>query len=122
MIPESPKDRPNHAKRKWVEKVLSHITYVNWDRFFYNCYGERDELTVFGWIDREQDAYKDFAALFFDFKKWEWEVAAISSQKYSNKIVEKWAQDKKISDPMHIPCQRVEDMFKMENCIKNKEV
>lgn len=118
MIPETTKDCPNHAKRKWVEKTLSGLPYVKWDRLFYNDFGDRDELTVFGWIDREQDSYKDFVALWFDFKKWRYDVAATSSAKYSAELVRKWGVDNREKKVFHIPCQRCEDLFDLENCIK----
>jgi hypothetical protein len=114
MIPDTNADKPNHDKRHWVTIVLKRFDYINWDRFFYNCYGERDELTVFGWIDRDQDSYKDFVVLWFDFKKWKWEVCATSSTKYSNELVQKSGAE------THVPCQRVESVFNIENCIKTQ--
>jgi hypothetical protein len=86
-----------------IIKVLEKFNFVNWDRYF----GEAENLTFFGWIDRE-DNKKDFLVLDFSLNPlW----FATSSKIYSKKISE-------ILGVNHSDCKRVEDFCDIQNMIK----
>ena len=100
--------------KEWIEKVLSDIPFVNWDRFLDLKWARNRNITVFGWIERE-DSYKDFVVLEFDLVRSEVFFVSTSSEKYSKKISE-------ILGSSHTICQRVEDNFNVNNSIKLQEV
>jgi len=104
----------NEKKKLWIEKTLSDLPFVNWDRFLDLRFEENRVLHVFGWIKRE-DSYKDFVSLEFDVVNQKVFFIATSSKKYSKRIAEILG----CSD--HADCQRIEDFFKIENMIKLKE-
>ena len=90
---------------EYVSGVLAKLLFVEWDRFTFN----NGLLTIFGWISRENDDYKDFVVLRFS----EIEVAFIqtSSLKYSAIIGEALGTG-------HTACHRAETYFKIPNVVK----
>lgn len=92
-------------KRELIENVLKKLDFVNWDRYF----GE-EELTFFGWIDREEDSYKDFVTIVFD-RNGLVITYATSSLEYTKKIAE-------VLNFYHSPCRRVEYFCDGNNIIK----
>jgi len=88
-----------------IINVLKKLDFVNWDRYF----GEGNDLTFVGWIDRE-DEKKDFVVLDFSVKPiW----FATSSKKYSREIAD-------ILNQEHSDCKRVEYFCDIPNVIKLK--
>ena len=92
-------------KKKVIENVLAKLSFINWDRYF----GEGNNLTFFGWIDRK-DKYKDFVVLDFSGENiW----FATSSKKYSREIAD-------ILNQTHSVCKRVEHFCDLPNVIKER--
>ena len=99
-----------------VLPILKELHFVKWDRWVDNY--DTDKVVIFyGWIDREQDSYKDFveidllALTVVDQYKI---VFSTSSEKYSSEIA-------KILDmeDSHADCKRIETLFpKLPNVIK----
>ncbi len=91
-------------QRNVISNVLKKLSFVNWDRYF----GEVNNLTFFGWIDRE-DNYKDFVILQFDKEK---VINFITSSKeYTKEIAE-------LLNFTHTSCNRIEYFCDGENIIK----
>ena len=97
---------------KIVTDVCNELPFVNWDRFV-DCSGT---VTLFGWIDREKDDYKDFICV---------EVSnrgavgfTTSSAKYSEIISDIYVSHGRLSLGTHLPCQRLEDNTQL-NDIRN---
>lgn len=44
--------------KKFIEETLERFYFVNWDR--YTNDKESNTYSLYGWIDREKDKYKDF--------------------------------------------------------------
>lgn len=96
------------AKRK-IEKTLNKLPFVRWDRM---CDAD-GILTIFGWIDREKDPYKDFVSIDF-FADGDWDTFMTSSSKYSLTIFKLLRN----SDGRgHRNCKRVEHIFDVHNPI-----
>ena len=107
------------AFRQTVWSALFHLPFVQWDRFV----DEQRYLTVYGWIDRENDAYKDFLILRFEIvpdrerafgcrlQCW----SATSSDKYSSRISRLLTG---CDSEMHVPCERVEHFFSLQNMVR----
>ena len=97
----------------YIERYLKKFPEVMWDRF------ARDEvgLTVYGWIERKEDGYKDFMILNFVNDEYGpdllYDFFVTSSAKYTKEFAERLGLE-------HSDCERVEDVFKIENCIKLK--
>lgn len=52
--------------KEWIEETLDRLPFVTWDR-----YVEFETLIrVYGWIEREEDEYKDFVLLDFSIEGW----------------------------------------------------
>jgi hypothetical protein len=99
---------------KELETMLARLDFVNFDRF--TCPLVDHEYHVYGWIDREKDAYKDFLVLSYvdgDF----WFIT--SSAQHSDRIAE-IINGEEIEDAptRHYPCQRVESVTKIKNAIR----
>lgn len=92
-----------------VEKTLEQYPFVRWDRFT----GGEGSITAFGWIDRPQDAYKDFMVLYFE--KGEVDSYMTSSARYSLEIYKIMNSG---SGRGHHNCKRVEKHFRIKNSIK----
>lgn len=91
-----------------VKNAMEKLDFVQWDRM--------TEHAVYGWIDREQDGYKDFVVMYIDSIMWSMQDIAYvtSSEKYSLEIGKRLGHD--VSRHSH--CSRVEDNFDIKNCIK----
>jgi len=93
--------------KAWIETEIKKLPFVNWDRFVENnCF-----IEIYGWINRE-DSHEDFVSLRF-FKKNKGLEFISSSAKYDKQINE--ILGFKINS---IPCQRVENNFKIDNCVR----
>jgi len=93
------------SKRNVIAQVLKKLSFVNWDRYF----GEED-LTFFGWIDRE-DNYKDFLVLNF------FSDGGIS---FSTSSAEHTKEIADILNLEHSDCHRIEYFCDLDNVIKEK--
>jgi hypothetical protein len=96
------------ARKDRIERYLRKIEFVDWDRF-----NQHDDgfITVFGWIDREEDEYKDFVTVLFK-SNGEPDYFVTSSSNYSSRIDSiLWDENN------HDSCQRVENYFEVENCV-----
>ncbi len=108
-------------QKQFVEKTLKKFEIspmVSWDRLFFD---ERLKiLSIYGWIDREADSYKDFVQINFVFSKLlktslpKVELSGTSSAKFCDRICKK-LHGKKTT---HNPCERVEHHFLIPNSIK----
>jgi hypothetical protein len=94
--------------RNNIPKILAKLDFVNWDRYFVWQGGQ----SIFGWIDRPQDSYKDFVLIDFPDNSKEVQFAT-SSKEYSGKI----ASILRLNN-FHSECKRVEDRFDIKNCIR----
>ncbi|KKN48611.1 hypothetical protein LCGC14_0651100 [marine sediment metagenome] len=101
----------NREQKFKIEKKLMGLPYVNWDRYF----DAENNITVFGWINREKDNYKDF--VYIEFGKPDYDVSAwgTSSKEYSEAIHKIVYSNE---DVKHNDCKRVEHKFNIKNCIK----
>jgi len=113
FIIESKVERRNkmdEVEKKWIEGVLQQLDFVLWDRVIYSS--EYGIVSVYGWIDREKDSYKDFVILEFDVlpSKNPGEVYFLgtSSSEHSKKIAG-------ILGSQHQDCERVEVLFNITN-------
>lgn len=90
-----------NVDRKEIGEWLNKFPEVMWDRFSVGETGAF--VSVFGWIEREQDSYKDYVELCF----WENKPDGIStsSAKYSKEFADRL-------DFGHSDCKRVERWFK----------
>lgn len=96
--------------REWIEKVLESLPFVKWDRFIAKLAFK--EIIVYGWIDRDKDAYKDFIVLKMNTHR--------KTVSYVTSTVE-WhgAIEQRLFRRSNPPkCVRVEEYFKVENSIK----
>lgn len=101
------------AWRNLVKRWLGKFPFVQWDRFVYVDDGPRIGICAYGWIDRKNDAYKDFFCLDIYTNG---EVLYItSSKKYSLQICKIITGG---DGKGHTNCKRIEDHFDIPNCIK----
>lgn len=96
--------------KPWVESTLRELDFVEWDRYY--SYGGC--VAFYGWIDREEDQYKDFVVLVLNTAQRHIDGYHTSSAKYSEKIGE-------ILDIPHSECQRVEDKLGIDNMVEVEE-
>lgn len=89
--------------------MLAALSFVQWDRYTE----DDDHLTFYGWIDREQDSYKDFV------------VVVIEKGGPMGYVTSSAKRDAEISfllgldEEPHNTCKRVEHKFPdLKNCIK----
>ncbi len=94
-----------------IEKKLMALPYVNWDRYV----DSENHITIFGWIDRKKDNYKDFVYIEFGKPDYKINIFGTSSKKYSEAIHKVIFPDEDIE---HNDCERVEHKFNIKNCIK----
>lgn len=94
-------------QKPWIEGKLRKLDFVQWDRYY--SYG--NGIAFFGWIEREQDEYKDFAVLILNPHFRAVEGYHCSSPKYSEEIGERL-------DIGHSDCQRVQDKLSIDNMIE----
>lgn len=103
--------------REWVEEILDRLNMVEWDRFVV---GDDPNIgayiEVYGWIERDQDDYKDFVLVTF-YPETEDRILGFttSSDRYTEEIHRRIFGE----DPDgHNPCRRVEHVFDVENAIE----
>lgn len=99
-----------------VQNYLSALDFVTWDRYILTNQGITglEEYRVYGWIAREEDAYKDFVVLTVTEYTYNmhdvWYIT--SSAHYSEHI------GKILGAVDHNPCIRVEDTFGITNMVE----
>lgn len=84
--------------------VLNKLPMVTWDRYA----GTDGNYVAYGWIEREQDNYKDFVVIDFVFnddETWSYNFCT-SSAKYSEQIHNLLEMTGE-----HSPCVRIEATF-----------
>lgn len=99
----------------YIQRVLRKFPYIKWDRFHFDK--SQNVLTIYGWIDREKDYYKDFVCFNFfikpHFRALGVEFVSTSSARYSKRIAKTLSIFSK-----HYDCKRAEDFFNVPNLIK----
>lgn len=91
-----------------MKEVIELLPFVNWDRFT----ADDGETTMYGWIDRDTDLYKDFVVVFLYLEDATGFVT--SSAKYSDEI----AKILNLDDG-HLECRRIENVVpELPNVIK----
>jgi hypothetical protein len=103
---------------------MTDLPFVNWDRGTEWIYEGRRCMTVYGWIEREKDDYKDFVLVGVyeeeDSEEASVEFHGTSSKKYSKEIQRRLFPDEDIEE-MHNECFRLEDKFDVPNLIRLKD-
>ena len=113
-MPE-PDRQESGTHREWVEETLDLLPFVEWDRFTTGEWGgDSPYVTVYGWLPREQDEYKDFVLLIL-WPETETVYFSTSSAEWTEEIYEALYDD---SLENHNDCQRVEDTFDVDNAVK----
>lgn len=103
--------------RSWIASKLADVPIVEWDRFVVTDHDGTQCVAVYGWIDREEDEYKDFVLARF-WPEPESLGFTTSSDRWSEYLHHEWVG----GDPgEHNPCRRVEHTFDVENCIELHE-
>lgn len=108
-------ERTPVKKRDWIAEHLEMVPVVEWDRFVV---GERDGyqyVDVYGWIEREEDEYKDFVWVRF-WPSNETIDYTTSSDTYSEYLTAEWFGEDALDG--HNECRRVEHAFDIENAIE----
>ena len=91
-------------KKFIIETLLELFTFVNWDRFIY----KHPDLTAYGWIDREKDAYKDFFVVYLNIET--------QTASYLTSSAERHGDIEKIfKSDRQAKCERIEHYFKIKN-------
>lgn len=107
----------------WCEKSLSKFDFVKWDRFIRaigtspNSAGPVHAIICYGWIDREQDSYKDMVVISLLLDEQRVNYIASSSDKYSERICACCGS----SPSLHKKCVRIENRFNIPNSIHLKK-
>ncbi len=94
--------------KDFIRDDLLKLSFVRWDRFV----DDGDRLCVFGWIDRPQDAYKDFVVLVYLVANNGLQGFYITSSKGKTLEISECLG---IPTETHMDCQRVEDTFDITN-------
>lgn len=92
-----------------VASVLNSLEMVRWDRCVKReaTADNPTRVTAYGWIDRDQDAYKDFVVIFFsDHRPIGYTT---SSAKWSAEISRRLFGESQSAG--HRECERIEDVF-----------
>jgi hypothetical protein len=97
--------------RRWIARKLRACRFVSWDRFTVHEWDGEQSVSVYGWIERE-DEHEDFAMVIF-WPESESLYNLTSSVRYSQKFTEALHGE---SDG-HSECRRVEDTFNVENAV-----
>lgn len=99
--------------RRWIEEQLAKLDMVEWDRFTLGDWDGEQAVTVYGWLDRE-DEYKDFVLLIL-WPEGEGIYYTTSSDEWTHEIHSRLFDD----DPdEHNDCRRVERTFDVPNAIE----
>lgn len=105
-------------KASFTDLVIEHLEmlpFVRWDRFTYLYSKSSNGVCIYGWIDREKDAYKDFITLdIYDDGDVNYMT---SSSEWSLKIFRILNGEGR----GHQKCKRVEDFFDVDNAIRLKK-
>ena len=94
---------------------MEHLEFVEWDRYTTGAWNaDVDYITVYGWIDRENDDYKDYVQLMM------WSnndniMFNTSSAKYTEQIYE-ILFDEPLDE--HNDCKRVENAVEIDNVVE----
>lgn len=92
----------DEGQKNFLKDTLASLPFVKWDRFIPAYV---DWFSVFGWISRQKDSYKDFVVLVFDLQRLIVDHYHTSSVEYSKKIGE-------ILDfPEHIDCHNISELI-----------
>lgn len=103
---------------EWIGEKLSDASVVEWDRFTVGHNDDGDQIvTVYGWIDREVDDYKDFVLARF-WPGYENLGYTTSSDEWSEWLHYVWCDGEPDG---HNECRRVEHAFNVENAIELHE-
>lgn len=106
-------------KREWITGQLNAVSIVEWDRFVVMEPQDKQFVDVYGWIDRDEDEYKDFVWTRFYPDTGTFEYTT-SSDEYTDYLADVWFDED--DDGEHNPCRRVEDGFpEVENAIELTE-
>ena len=102
---------------------MTDLPFVDWDRGTeWKFQDGLKGITIYGWIEREKDQYKDFVLVkvFEKEEKDKAEIAfATSSQKYSEEIFKRLYPDASLEE--HNECFRLEDRFNVPNLIRLRD-
>lgn len=107
----------DQGTREWIEDVLACLDMVEWDRFVRGSAPDLGRyIEVYGWIERETDAYKDFIVIRF-FPNTDDRIIGYttSSDRYTTEIHRRIYGT---GPDDHNPCQRVEHAFDIDNAIQ----
>lgn len=103
-----------------VEDVMTDLPFVDWDRGIDWIYEGRKCLNMYGWIERENDQYKDFVLVGVYEEEDEDEADIVfhgtSSEKYSEEIHKRLFPEDDLDT--HNECFRLEDRFDVKNLVK----
>lgn len=107
-----PKDDVEEIEnRRWIASKLRACHFVEWDRFTVGEWGGEQAVTIYGWIERE-DEHEDFAVVIF-WPESETLYNLTSSARYTEEFTEVLHGD----SHGHNQCRRVEDKFNVENAV-----
>lgn len=102
-----------------VEDVMTDLPFVDWDRAIEWIYEGRKCMRIYGWIERDNDEYKDFVLIGIyemeDVEKADIEFIGTSSEQYSEEIFKRLFPDADLDE--HNECIRLENRFDVENVI-----
>jgi len=98
-----------------IKEDMEKMPFVQWDRFIVNI--KEGKIDLYGWIKRK-DAHEDFVLLCYeDEAENRWKLSySTSSKKYDKKIF----KILKCDGGKPNKCERVEDFFKIKNCVRLK--
>ncbi len=102
--------------QRFIERKLRACRMVEWDRFTVGDWGGEQAVSVYGWIDRE-DEYKDFVIVIF-WPETEGIYHTTSSAEHTQVLTEKLHGE----SGGHNDCHRVEHTFNVSNAITENEV
>lgn len=104
---------------EWCEDVLERLDMVMWDRFTVSDDPSAGRFyTVYGWIDRQEDEYKDFVVVrFFPETQNDLVSFTTSSDQWTHEIHERIFGE----STGHNDCKRVESHFDVPNAIELNE-
>lgn len=102
---------------------MTDLPFVDWDRGTEWEYESRKCMHIYGWIERENDQYKDFVLLGIvekeDVEKARIDFLGTSSAKYSEEIHKRLFPKDDLDT--HNECFRLEERFDVENLVKIQE-
>ena len=108
----------NQKQRNQIQSLLEELEFVDWDRFItYSDWNYGEIVTLYGWIPREQDSYKDFVVVNLECLEDSDVVKVGASTTSSEKYTEKVHDILYGEDTDHNQCKRVENHFDVNNTI-----